>query len=51
MEIVESLKPDNSCAGEFSVIRIWVLRLMAVYRGHGKLGKVCTTQAFAGAEG
>lgn len=38
MEIVESLKPDNSCAGESPVIRMWVLRLMTVYRGHGKLG-------------
>ena len=38
MEIVESLKPDSSCAGESPVIRMWALRLMTVYRGHGKLG-------------
>lgn len=42
METTESLKPDNSCAGEFPVIRLWVLRLMTVYRGHGKLGALTT---------
>lgn len=38
MEATESLKPENSCSEEFPVIRMWVLRLVTAYRGHGKLG-------------
>lgn len=38
METTESLKQENSCLEESPVIRMWVLRLVSVYRGSGKLG-------------
>lgn len=38
METIQSLKSENLCSEESAVIRMWVLRLVSVYRGHGKLG-------------
>jgi transitional endoplasmic reticulum ATPase len=38
METTESLKQENACSEESPVIRMWVLRLVSVYRGSGKLG-------------
>lgn len=36
MDITEQLKPDNTYPEESPVVRMWVLRLMFVYGGHGK---------------